>query len=721
MDLQHETRNYLQRIPLTIKMVTVTVVIGIIVWIVLDFIQSRRIKNIFMSQLMERLSHEAMEDRLQFDRHVKAYQQSVRLFVIQGNFSDYVDSRKWLPGDDIQLKFYNDIPPWFPVPVMRRTLPQPRYALLMDSQGKGRAAYQRWNNALPPFLLQPASLLIDKSNEQSYMTTIDGSPYLIASASYLNSRGKHAATLMLATPIDDEFLNDAISVSTQTDIVALITPGEKPRVLTSSNQMAVPSGSPLEALQRKYLVTGKEFFDYGSSDLVIKFVSLMSLTKADELIKSLITRERGERAVSAFALIMAFAIIMFWITQRIQRLTGRVSHFSQHTLGVQQQGIQRGDQLHVLEDCFQHLTEEVVRSREIIKKQSESALGKWEQIFEHAGWGIVIGSTDGKTLDMMNPAYAKMHGYSVEELTGRPIIDVYAPECKVDLPTYVRIAREKGHHAFESKHNRKDGTIFPVLVDVTCVKDKKEKPLYYVVNVQDITNIKRMEKEILEIEELERKRIGYDLHDELGQQLAGISFKCDCLEINLREKLLPEAEAAERIKFLMDRAKMYLKNMARGLSPIVEKGEGGLMAAIEELVSSTRETFNVHCVFKYTEPVFLNDHTAVLHLYRIAQEAIINAAKHAEPTNIEISLGKASDKVVMTIKDDGTGFARGPDQLNGMGLKIMKYRANMIGASLDILSDTNGGTVIECIFFDKRENINHHEGHEKPDNSIYFK
>lgn len=699
------TRNSLRRIPLTIKMVVATIAVGIVVWVVMDYIQSRRIKNIFMSQLTERLGQQAMEDRLRFDRYVKAYQQSVRIFVIQSNFSNYIDNQKWAPGDIIKVKNYSDTPPWFPIRTMLHILTQPRYVVLIDSQGKVREAYQRGEKPLPRFLLQPTSLLIDKTNEQSYLSAFDNTPYLIASASYLNSQGRRAATLMLAAPIDDEFLNNAIGISAQRDIVALITPGKNPFIITSSNLMEIPTGAPLVALQKKYLVTGKEFFDYGSSELVIKFVSLMSLAKADELIKSLILRERGERAVSAFVLVMVFAIIMFWITQRIQRLTGRVSHFSRHTLGVQQQGIQRGDQLHVLEECFQHLTEEVARSREIIKQQAETTIFKWAQIFEHAGWGIVIGSTDGKTLDMMNPAYATMHGYSVEELTGRPIIDVYAPECKADLPNHVRIAREKGHHAFESKHIHKDGTIFPVLVNVTCVKDKKEKPLYYVVNVQDITNIKRMEKEILEIEGLERKRIGYDLHDDLGQQLAGISYKCGCLETNLKEKLLPEAEAAERIKFLIDRAKVCVKNLARGLSPMGESREGGLPAAIEELVSYTRETFNVRCVFKYKGPVLINDHTAALHLYRIAQEAIINAVKHAAPENIEISLEKATGKVVMSIKDDGTGFAGRPDESTGMGLKIMKYRANMIGASLDILPDNNGGTIIVCIFFDKRENI----------------
>lgn len=139
------------------------------------------------------------------------------------------------------------------------------------------------------------------------------------------------------------------------------------------------------------------------------------------------------------------------------------------------------------------------------RKQAEDELKKWANIFENSEWGVVVSSPDGKHLGMMNPAFARMHGYTVEELTGKPIVDVFAPESRADLIKNIRIAHERGHHTYESKHLRKDGTIFPVLIDITVVKDQEGNFLYRVVNVQDITKRKQAEATIRESEDKYRR------------------------------------------------------------------------------------------------------------------------------------------------------------------------------------------------------------------------
>ena len=146
----------------------------------------------------------------------------------------------------------------------------------------------------------------------------------------------------------------------------------------------------------------------------------------------------------------------------------------------------------------QHVEERTAKLEAEIaeRKQAEAALHKWAHIFEHAEWGVVIGSADGQRLELMNPAFARMHGYTVEELTGQPIVDVFAPEARAGLPAQIRLAHEKGHHTFESRHIRKDGAVFPALVDVTTVRDEAGQIAYRAVNVQDITEHKRAEEEI---------------------------------------------------------------------------------------------------------------------------------------------------------------------------------------------------------------------------------
>lgn len=136
----------------------------------------------------------------------------------------------------------------------------------------------------------------------------------------------------------------------------------------------------------------------------------------------------------------------------------------------------------------------IVLSRDITERKAHSLeLQRWRDIFEHAEWGVVVGSVDGKLLELMNPAFARMHGYTVAELTGRPIAEVFAPEARAALPEQIRLAHQKGHHSFESLHLHKDGTIFPVFIDVTTVREASGQVVHRIVNVQDITERKKTE------------------------------------------------------------------------------------------------------------------------------------------------------------------------------------------------------------------------------------
>ncbi len=126
---------------------------------------------------------------------------------------------------------------------------------------------------------------------------------------------------------------------------------------------------------------------------------------------------------------------------------------------------------------------------------------RWIEAFEHAEWGVVINRADANTLEVMNTAFARMYGYSIDELRGKSIDAIYAPEERPKLPGWIGEAHYKGHINYESRHLRKDGTVFPVSVDVTAVKDTNGKVLYRVVNVQDISQRKAAEKALRESEQ----------------------------------------------------------------------------------------------------------------------------------------------------------------------------------------------------------------------------
>lgn len=130
------------------------------------------------------------------------------------------------------------------------------------------------------------------------------------------------------------------------------------------------------------------------------------------------------------------------------------------------------------------------------RKAKEIELEKWGQIFEHAEWGIAIGSADGKSIELFNPSYARMHGYEPDELTGLKIPDLFAPECRADIAENIQLAHQKGHHVWECLHIHKDGHTFPAVMDVTAVKDEKGEVKYRVVNLQDVSEKRKIENEL---------------------------------------------------------------------------------------------------------------------------------------------------------------------------------------------------------------------------------
>lgn len=128
------------------------------------------------------------------------------------------------------------------------------------------------------------------------------------------------------------------------------------------------------------------------------------------------------------------------------------------------------------------------------ERNARARLQQWEDCFLHAGWGVVISSVDGNRLELMNPAFAQMHGSTVEELRGCPLIDLFAPRVRDQVQRRIALGDTQGHYRYESVHLRRDGAEFPVLIDVTVVHDDSGRPLHRVVNVQDISELRRGEE-----------------------------------------------------------------------------------------------------------------------------------------------------------------------------------------------------------------------------------
>ena len=337
------------------------------------------------------------------------------------------------------------------------------------------------------------------------------------------------------------------------------------------------------------------------------------------------------------------------------------------------------------------------------RRQAQAALrdseARLRAILETAVEGIITIDERG-IIESVNPAAERIFGYSEAQLVGRNVNRLmpspYRDEHDGYLTNYLHTGKAKiigiGR---EVAGQRRDGTIFPMDLSVSEVRLADRR--LFTGFVRDITERKRLEQEILEISNREQHRIGQDLHDGLCQQLAGIELMCQVLEQKLAAKSKPEAERAGEIARHVREAITHTRSLARGLSP-VEFEANGFMSALQELAANVQKLFQVQCRFECPKPVLIQNNAAATNLYRIAQEAINNAIKHGKAGCIVIALQYSDGGVVLSVTDDGSGFPAQLKATAGMGLRIMKYRAGMVGATLEFRSANGRDTVMSCAF-----------------------
>lgn len=207
---------------------------------------------------------------------------------------------------------------------------------------------------------------------------------------------------------------------------------------------------------------------------------------------------------------------------------------------------------------------------------------------------------------------------------------------------------------------------------------------------------KRLEREILAASEKERQSIGADLHDGLGQQLTALELMCTALKEDAAENPDFAKRLATMGKMLRE-AIAQTRFLARGLVPVGSEPDA-LQYGLTELAGRINGLGGVRCSFDCPDPINVNDPFVAGHLYRIAQEAVNNAVKHARAKNITIQLARKNGTLLLEITDDGTGLTKGRTaQRAGLGLGIMQHRARAIGAELTIASKRGEGVVIRCV------------------------
>jgi PAS domain S-box-containing protein len=297
-----------------------------------------------------------------------------------------------------------------------------------------------------------------------------------------------------------------------------------------------------------------------------------------------------------------------------------------------------------------------------------------------------------------------MFGYTAQEAVGQNVKMLMPTPYRDEHDGYLAHYLKTGEARIigigrEIVAQRRDGTVFPIDLAVSKLHDGTQE--LFTGIVRDLSERKAMQKELLTILADEQRRIGQDLHDVVGQELTGLSLLAASLAETLREHSPSDTELAGRIGTGIGRALERIRQLSKGLVPVEVDAEG-LRAALTELAERLSRNSKVRCEFQCNQPVPIENNETATHLFRIAQEAVTNALKHGSPRNIRIALKGEKGRIVLEIRDDGTGLPPGAWQAGGMGLKTMQYRAALIGATLSIAPLKRKGTLVTCHLMELR-------------------
>lgn len=241
--------------------------------------------------------------------------------------------------------------------------------------------------------------------------------------------------------------------------------------------------------------------------------------------------------------------------------------------------------------------------------------------------------------------------------------------------------------AVDSRDDVAQIVVFSILTLLICLLTSAQKRA-----IKAVVESKGRLQEFAEAVWDQQRRLASELHDSLGQELTGLGFLSRSLAQST--KGAPSAETAGQIQRVAEQSLERIRAMAKGVMP-VERESDGLTSALGQLAATVSSVYHVPCRFDCPQPVLLEDHQAASQLYRIAQEAVTNAMKHAKARSVVIYLEKTREGLTLRITDDGVGL---PEQVlsagGGSGLKIMKYRALALGASLRFEKNPPGGTLV---------------------------
>jgi PAS domain S-box-containing protein len=330
-------------------------------------------------------------------------------------------------------------------------------------------------------------------------------------------------------------------------------------------------------------------------------------------------------------------------------------------------------------------------------KRTQEALRQSEEVFfkafQSSPNAICVTSLASNHFISVNETFLHLSGYSSDEVLGKTPLELNLFTSREDAMTLGGLLEKEEHLRGKAVEMRTKGGGIRVCSLSGERIELRGQPCV-LSTLEDNTEWRRLEQEVMNIADGVRQNIGRELHDDLCAHLIGIEVLSKVLSNKENAAIRDDTGLSGKIRSLVADAVEKTRRLARGLCP-VHMIESGLESALEDLSDTTETLFGVSCVFECDRPVPIYDNAFATHLFYIAQEAIQNAIKHGRARRITILLLSDHGKITLQITDDGSGIPIPPPE-TGMGLRIMNYRAKMIHGELTVRPGEERGTVVLC-------------------------
>jgi two-component system sensor kinase FixL len=478
---------------------------GVVMWLVVDRIQTQALSEIFDQALQNQLDQQARESLIRFDEYRQSFTYFAQLVSTHRRMADYLDPIIWGRLSRDVVHYDADNPPsWLPDETTWQGGVSPKHFLLLDPAGNLRELYSTGESPLPQALLSDPRNPLAASPRKAYITVFDSTPWLIVSEATEDNARTPMGSLLLMVALDSAFLSASQqSVKSSNAVVAIFDP-EAQQVLSSSSPERVPAGEAFDDVEWSFLVTAQSFFDYGDSDANLLFATLLPRGSFEQTGQQVLDLERRQRLIGALVIISAFVFLFLLLSTRISRLLKRISSLSRRALDLPDDGLDRhGNQLLILEDWIRDFVQLVMRAREEMRREHETELRQTEKlrvaIMDASLDAVVTVNERGEIIDF-NPTAQEIFGYHHDRAVGQDFAAlVLAPASRETFERLLQLSLSGAEQGAELQRSElqavaQDGRVLPV--DLSIKPVFLEQQLLFTLYLRDIAERKVREAEI---------------------------------------------------------------------------------------------------------------------------------------------------------------------------------------------------------------------------------